>query len=43
MARMTGVGAIVVENGQWSPSRGLRFLGSDCEVKRIPTSVFILS
>ena len=43
MGRMTEFSAIVVEKGLRDLSRGLRFLCPDCEVKRIPTSVFILS
>ena len=43
MGRMTEFSAIVVEKGLRDLSRGLRFLCPNCEVKRIPTSVFILS
>ena len=43
IVRMTGAWAIVVENGQWSPSKGLRFLCPDCETRRVPSPVFILS
>jgi hypothetical protein len=43
MVRRTEFSAIVVAKGLLDLSRGLRFLCPDCEVKRIPTSVFILS
>ena len=43
MVRMTGSAAIVLAKGLLDLSRGLRFLRPDCETRRVPTRVFILS